>query len=204
MFRINESISREENIKLAEESAAKAKSLLDAINTAIKEGFKHVPKYGTTPTQNKKLASAAEVISRLEMEVGVGSRVQASYITRDRMAQEKEAKEKAEREKAERENAISIMKGEAIQYLIERGKKINIDFTVDNAVEVANQLAFDYEVKRLESSDEPISFNGQDCCEDCSGWIPGSHRCECGNRRVSWVEGWSHSFKEPQIYAEAY
>lgn len=203
MFRLNESISREENIKLAEESAAKAKALLDAINNAIKEGFKHVPQYGRTDTQTKKLASAAEVISRLESEALIAHRVKSTYETRDRIALEKEKKVIAEREALERETAAAVLKGEAIQYLIERGKKINVDFTVETAIQSANHLAFEYEVGRL-ASDEPISFSGDDNCEDCSGWVPGNRRCECGNRRVDWVESWGHSFKTPSIYAEAW
>ena len=203
MFKINESISREENIKLAEESAAKAKTLLNAINNAIKEGFKHVPRYGNTPSQNKKLASAAEVISRLESETRAGYNTKSTYETRDRLALEMEKKAAAEREALERETATEVLKGEAIQYLIERGKKINVDFTVETAITAANQLAFEYEVKRRDS-DGPIDFSGDDNCEDCSGWVPGNRRCECGNRRVDWVEGWGHSFKTPSIHAEAW
>jgi len=30
------------------------------------------------------------------------------------------------------------------------------------------------------------SFCGDDSCENCEGWDGSSHRCECGNRRVSW------------------
>lgn len=49
--------------------------------------------------------------------------------------------------------------------------------------------------------DLELSFNGQNC-DDCSGWDGTSRRCNCGNRRVSWVvEEWVN---EPYAYAEAY
>ena len=30
-----------------------------------------------------------------------------------------------------------------------------------------------------------IEFSGNDNCENCRGYEVGSHRCECGNRRLS-------------------
>lgn len=41
-------------------------------------------------------------------------------------------------------------------------------------------------------------FDGKNC-EDCPGWDGKSKRCECGNRRVSWVLG----FDGKSIYGEA-
>lgn len=48
-------------------------------------------------------------------------------------------------------------------------------------------------------------FDGNNCDEDrnCLGWDGMSHRCDCGNRRVSW----EISFNEPstyRVYAAAY
>ena len=31
-----------------------------------------------------------------------------------------------------------------------------------------------------------IDFDGNNC-DDCAGWDGQSRRCDCGNRRVSWV-----------------
>lgn len=42
----------------------------------------------------------------------------------------------------------------------------------------------------------PIEFDGMNCNDyledgqaECGGWDGGEHRCECGNRRVSWEIG---------------
>lgn len=204
MFTRNDKLSREENIKLAEESASKASQLLDAIETAVKEGFKHVPKYGTTPTQNKKLASVTEVIARLQSEKSIAYRLKSDYSTMDRIAAEKQKLEEAQKEKATKEAERVKLVGEAIQYLIQNGKIINEHFTIENAISKANDLAFELVVDKLNQDNTPIDFSGDDNCEDCAGWIPGSHRCDCGNRRVGWVMGWGHSFKQPSVYAEAY
>lgn len=45
-------------------------------------------------------------------------------------------------------------------------------------------------IKALEDKDFYIDFEGFNCDEvddnECPGWDGHSHRCECGNRRVSW------------------
>ena len=76
--------------------------------------------------------------------------------------------------------------------------------SLNDYIEKANDVAFELECKRRETDDEYIDFSGDDNCEDCAGWKPGERRCNCGNRRVSWVESYSHSFKDPSIYAEAW
>lgn len=204
MFRINEQLSREENIKLAEKSAAIAKELYNNIMAAVEAGFKHVPNYSGTKYQQLKAKSAGEVLSRLYNEMGAGNRVKASYDQRDRMAAEEAKRKAAEKAKRQREEAQNQLLNEAVQYLISHGKQIVVDFKVENAIEAANTLAFNLEVAKLEAETEPIEFSGSDNCEDCSGWIPGNHRCKCGNHRVYWVTGFGHSFKSPSVYAEAY
>ena len=42
-------------------------------------------------------------------------------------------------------------------------------------------------------------FEGDDYCQDCSGWDGKSKRCECGNRRVCWSKDWAGD-----LYPEAY
>ncbi len=49
-----------------------------------------------------------------------------------------------------------------------------------------------------------ISFSGQNCEDECAGWNPQDRRCECGNRRVSWNEGYDSNFRNMEIYAEAW
>lgn len=202
MFKINEQLSREENIALAEASAKRAAELHKAITDAVTEGFKHVPNYSGTKTQQAKARSAQEVLNRLYSEMQVDSRLKSTYATRDRMEQEAAKKKADEEAKQQREAKSNQLLNDAIEYLLNHGKQINIDFKVENAIDRANALAFELEVNRRDT-DEPIDFIGDDNCEDCSGWVPGEPRCECGNRRVSWTEGWDHSFKSPSIYAVA-
>jgi hypothetical protein len=206
MFRENTQLTREENIKLAEESSAKAKELYDKIIAAVAEGFKHVPKYGSTKAQGVKFASPVEVISRLEYESRAAYNLKSTYNMRDRMAKEAADKEEAIKTKAKLDEERSVLLGEAIQYLIEKGLKINTDFTITNAIEKANNVAFELECQRKEDSacGDYVDFSGQNCEDECNGWNPGERRCQCGNRRVSWVESYGHSFKDPSVYAEAW
>lgn len=101
------------------------------------------------------------------------------------------------------------LQGKAVQYLISKGKIINIDFTIDNAISGANTLAYEEAVlkkqKELTETQTYIDFNGSDNCEDCKGWDGSSHRCQCGNRRVGWNSDYTNTdfFLNPHIYAEA-
>ena len=105
-----------------------------------------------------------------------------------------------------REEAINnhiALAAEAIIYLTAKGKKLNIDFTAKDAIDQANKIAFREEVELQKKTGGPFDFSGQNC-EDCDGWDGESNRCNCGNRRVDWVEGPGHSFKEPCAQGEAY
>ena len=124
-----------------------------------------------------------------------------------RQMEETAKKVQAEKEVKERNLAVSKEKDEAILWLLERGKKIGVDFSADDAIQCADGIAFDEEIARQIANlgeDEGISFSGDDNCENCSGWDGSSRRCDCGNRRVGWERGYGHSFKTPSIYAEAY
>lgn len=124
-----------------------------------------------------------------------------------RTKEAEEVKAKAESEKAEalkRAEAARQLENEAVIWLLARGKEIGKDFAVADAVAVANEIAYNEEIERKANADEMYSFGGDDYCEGCSGWDGKSHRCSCGNRRMSWVQGDSHTFKNPYIYAEAY
>jgi hypothetical protein len=94
----------------------------------------------------------------------------------------------------------------AVKYLLEAGLTYGTDFTADNAVLVANDRAYELEIARRseEIGDGFIDFNGSCNCENCCGWNPKAHRCQCGNRRVCWVTATGFSFLQPDIYAEAY
>lgn len=119
----------------------------------------------------------------------------------ERIASEKRARQVAE----EARQANLVLNAEAIVWLLARGKIFDIDFNGTNAIEKANDLAFEEEVNRREAEGGYIEFGGQDSCDGngCLGWDMKDRRCSCGNRRVSWTTGIGHSFKEPYIYAEA-
>lgn len=118
--------------------------------------------------------------------------------------------EKERLQNIEREQKLQELQGKAIEFLINRNKIINVDFTIDTAISEANDISYREEVyrrqKELLETHTFIDFNGNNC-EDrpCRGWDGSSRRCDCGNRRVSWS---SHDngdfFLNPYIYGEAY
>lgn len=62
---------------------------------------------------------------------------------------------------------------------------------VFNTPEEAYEAA-EIRANAMSESNEVIEFEGHNCEEilddcECMGWDGNSHRCECGNRRVSWV-----------------
>jgi len=106
-------------------------------------------------------------------------------------------------------NKLIELQGKAIEYLLKKGKIINVDFSIDTVITIANEFAFNEAVeiqqKELTESKSYIDFNGSDNCEDCPGWDGSSHRCACGNRRVSWDGNDSSDFfLNPYIYGQAY
>jgi len=94
----------------------------------------------------------------------------------------------------------------AVQYLVTHERVLATDFTVENAVSKADDLAFVLEVERIKSEHkgEFIPFNGANCDGPCAGWDMIDRRCQCGNRRVGFVAGFDHSFLNPSVEAEAY
>ena len=74
-----------------------------------------------------------------------------------------------------------------------------------SATDAANEHAYDAEVTRLRTSGQVFfDFDGDDSCENCSGWNGEDRRCDCGNRRDSWTSSYGHSFVNPSVYAEAW
>lgn len=105
----------------------------------------------------------------------------------------------------ELEQKNNVLVEKAVNYLIEDGLKLGIDFTIDEAISRANDIVFIKEVSKVQQSDTYISFSGDDSCENCSGWDGISHRCDCGNRRVTWESDMSKDFfLNPYIYGQAY
>jgi len=70
-----------------------------------------------------------------------------------------------------------VLVGEAIAYLVQRGKKFGIDFTIDNAVSYANRVAGELEFERIIADNPTKDFSSVD-------WTP--HK--------------DNSFKNAEIY----
>lgn len=128
------------------------------------------------------------------------SRVDTSLEQEERHVR-KEAEEKREQE---RRDATVAMRDRAITWLLARGLVLGKDFTSEGALSRANDIAAEEEIARRKAEGGLHEFSGDDSCESCGGWDGESHRCDCGNRRVSWVTtGW-HTFEEPSVTGEAY
>jgi len=148
---------------------------------------------------HRPLSNKADLESKLES------------AERDR-AREMEAAEAKERERQKKE-AAQAKAGRAAAYLIALGWKIDRDSWIDpksghgcgsDAVGIANDIALDVAIedRKKEIAGGHIEFGGDDNCENCSGWDGDSHRCECGNRRVSWEH--DGDFESMNVWAEAY
>lgn len=113
--------------------------------------------------------------------------------------------EKIKKTKESEKEQLELL-AEAVLWLKARGRALGLDFSAENAIQTANDIAFFEEVERRREyirKNGPIGFSGQNCDGPCSGWDGESKRCECGNRRVSWTYD-DLSFKDPSIYGEAY
>ena len=128
--------------------------------------------------------------------------------------EEEELKKRdSEKRKVEVDKAASEIRDKAIKWLLNRNKIYGTDFSADNAISVAKELAYSEKVekliKELKDGDVYTSFEGQNCEGPCLGWDGESRRCDCGNRRVSWTyDSWSEFSLDddslPYVYAEAY
>jgi len=198
---------REHRMFEAQARAGRAHDLIMQFHQWQEEASKFAPAPHWSRTK-KKDKTAEAIIERLRRVVGEPNLLRDQFDAEDRRADEaRAADEKAKQQRAE-VDALDRLRGEAVEWLLERGRQINVDFTVDRAVEVANEMAFteavDARMIELRKSGDRVSFNGDEYCEGCDGWDGESRRCECDNRRVSWVRGWDHSFRNPSIEAEAF
>ena len=206
-YRLDNNKTKEENLQLAKEytdQATELKARFEAILAEVNKEFK--PEYGLTPSKERKAKEPTEAYQRLQAATYTYNRIKSFYETNERMEKEKLEKAEAEARKKEMEAKQSELLNQAIAYCLENGRTFGDALTVENAIQVANQIAFQNEVARREAEigDGYISFDGQNCEDECAGWNPQHHRCQCGNRRVSWTEGWSSDFRNMDIYAEAY
>ena len=108
----------------------------------------------------------------------------------------------ADRERGAAENIAKMAR--AVLWLKERGKELGKDYEATNAVKAADEIALNEEIERRCKAETWHDFDGQNCIDPCVGWDGEQRRCQCGNRRVSWVRGYEHSFESPSVHAEAY
>ena len=209
MYRINENLSKEENLELAKAYTEKASELLARFKDIVAEANKQFPgsTFGLSKARLEKHKSPNEAYQRVADATRSAYNTKSTYEMRERIAKEKADKEaqveKIKQIEAEKNNLAN----EAIAYCIANGRIFGQDgFTIDTAISIANDIAYIKEKAKREAEigDGYISFDGQNCEDECAGWNPKDRRCECGNRRVSWTDGYYSDFRNMSIYAEAY
>lgn len=209
MYRINENLSKEENLELAKAYTEKASELLARFKDIVDEANKQFPgaTFGLSKARLEKHKSPNEAYQRVVDATRSAYNAKSTYEMRERIAKEKADKEaqveKIKQIEAEKNN----LDNEAIAYCIANGRIFGQDgFTIDTAISIANDIAYIKEKAKREAEigDGYISFDGQNCEDECAGWNPKDRRCECGNRRVSWTDGYYSDFRDMSIYAEAY
>jgi len=202
--------SREEMLNEAELRAKEASTLLQEFVTwktkviaFAKDGLFY---QCDTKAKKNKATTPEKLITFLNTTISEPKNLNYRFKLQDEFTAHKEAEKKA-KEYFEREKVEELkLTEEALMFLQEHGKVIGIDFTLINAVNIANNLAAELEVnRRIEERCGYFDFDGTDTCdESCTGWDGESHRCSCGNRRVSWEADDYHSFKTPSIHAVSY
>lgn len=194
--------------------ANRAKMLLEEHAAVIKRMVAEFPPklFGLNGYQRKRESSIEKTIERVTHYVSLPDRLIRRHKDQENNALELEKRKAAEAEKKQKEIEAHNLIQDAVLWIQDQypDKKIGVDFDIVNAVSYANNLAFYAEVERIRSEREWHEFAGFNCYdvsndgESCAGWDGTSKRCQCGNRRVDWVEGYGHSFKEPYVCAEAY
>jgi len=206
-FRLNNTKTKEENLQLAKEYSDAARELLaefEEVLDKVNREFK--PEYGLSPAKERKEKEPTQAYQRLQTAVSTYNRIKASYESRERTEKEKADREKAEQQQKALEAEKTQLVNQAIKYCLDNGRQFGDGLSVENAIQIANDIAFNKEVEHREAQagDDYIGFEGQNCEDPCEGWNPGGHRCQCGNRRVSWEENWNADFRDMSIYPAAY
>lgn len=184
---------------LATELKAKFTVLLQEINKEFPPNT-----FNLTKTQKTKALGIDKALDRLMRAIMLPDIIQERIAFENRKKEKilKEEKIKQLEEEALKEHIE--LRNKAIQLVLSHGLKFGIDFTVENAIDAANNLVFESEkIRAIENiaSGNFISFEGQNC-ENCSGWDGVSQRCECGNRRIDWsFEG---NFNDMVVFGEAF
>jgi hypothetical protein len=67
----------------------------------------------------------------------------------------------------------------AVIFLLCKGKTLGTDFLISTAIIDATNIVSEDARKEMEGKTIEIK-----CCDECSKWTVGEHRCSCGNRRM--------------------
>lgn len=192
---------REKAVAEAQKKQDRAKELQSQLLALVKTINEEFPRAWF----DKKRKLTLEILNgRLSVASYCASTLESQYYDQDRRVKEEEDKKASEAADVERKKVAAKYRDDAVVWLLEKGKKIGTDFTVDTAVAVANELASEEEIARLRQIGGWHEFSGNNCDGPCRGWDGRSHRCECGNRRVYFATTDYHTFKEPSVYGEAY
>lgn len=192
----------------AEADKAWAQNMYKQIADLFKEADSKLPMpWCKSKAETKKHKTWEGIYERILTVCKQPDRLTGEY--KSQIEQQKKAAQKAEEELRQKTEAteLSKLKDKAVSYLLNKGFKVGVDFSVDTAISFANDVAYEDEVqKKIEYIQESglISFCGDDNCENCGGWDGESTRCQCGTRRVGWTQGSFHSFETPEIYPEPY
>lgn len=207
-YSIKENLTKEENLKLAKEYEDKAKAFLEQFNLLLTDANRAFPgrTFGLSKSKLEKLKTPNEIYDRLHSASRSVWNTKSSYEMRERIAKEKEDKEKQAELLKQREVEKNVFLNEAIAYCLSNGRTFGDGLSIETAISIANDIAFNKEVakRELEIGDGYIEFSGHNCEDECEGWNPKNNRCQCGNRRVSWTDGYDATFKDMSIYAEAH
>jgi len=210
MYIINNNLSKEENIELASKYEEKAKDLLSRFDSIISEANKEYPgrTFGLSKSKLEKHKSPNEAYSRVYSAANRSLYYTKSHYETIERAERQKIKDQEELDRKRKiEEEKSSLVNDAISYCLENGRIFNQDgLNVDSSISIANEIAYRKEIEKRESEigEGYISFDGQNCEDECAGWNPKDRRCECGNRRVSWTDGYYFDFRSPLIHAEAY
>jgi hypothetical protein len=222
-FQADPKISREENIANAKQKTALAIALLAEHEGWQRRAFALTPKphnfhFNRSGRPPKRRDQNEALLCRLENIATWEIQAEKFYKSEDeRLAKQEQKKAEVDTETKRAKAAHKEeqrLNGAAILFLQAKGKQLNVDFNIEDAVCKANWIAFVDECNRRSSAllahvlDEPafVEFSGEQrrgCDDDCPGWNGTSKRCKCGNARVYWRSSSDHSFERPSIYAEA-
>jgi hypothetical protein len=208
-YQIKENLTKEENLELAQAYTNKANDLLARFKAIVDEANREFPgrTFGLSKSKLEKHKSPNEAYERVANATRSLYNTKSTYEMRERIVKEKADKEAQAEKLKQIEAEKNNLANEAIAYCIANGRIFGQDgFTIDTAISIANDIAFIKEKSKREAKigDGYIGFSGQNCDDPCDGWNPQDRRCQCGNRRVSWTDGYYSDFRNMEIYAEAY